>query len=55
MFYENQWANAGSIKQQGKIYGPGNPTKEVSLVAVEDIGDAAAAVLLKPKSHANKT
>ena len=55
MFFENQWANQGSIKGQGKIYGPADPSKPVTLVGVSDIAAASAAVLVDPESHVNKT
>ena len=55
MFVDNQWANQGSIKAQGKVYGPSDGSKPVSLVTISDVGDASAAVLANPESHANKT
>jgi uncharacterized protein YbjT (DUF2867 family) len=55
MFFDNQWANQGSIKGEGKIYSPGDASKPVSLVSVADIGAASAAVLADPAAHAQKT
>jgi len=55
LFIDNNWANKDSIKGQGKIYGPVNPDAKFTPIAVEDVGEAAAAVLANPGSHANKT
>ena len=55
MFMENQWANQGSIKGQGKIYGPADGSKPVSLLSVGDAGEASAVVLAAPAEHAGKT
>lgn len=55
MFFENQWSYLGSIKDECKIYSPGDPSKPMSLVASADIGAASAAVLAAPAAHANKT
>jgi uncharacterized protein YbjT (DUF2867 family) len=55
MFFENQFASQGSIKGQGKLYGPADPSKSLSLVGVADVGAASAAVLANLKGHVNKT
>ena len=54
MFFDNQWANAGSIKGEGSIYGPADPSKQCSLISVSDAGEASAAVLANPENHVNK-
>lgn len=55
MFMDNQWAAQGTIKGQGKIYGPADGTKQLSLVSVADVGEASAVVLAAPADHAFKT
>lgn len=55
MFMENQYAAQGSIKEASTVYGPVDPNKKLSLVAVADIAAAAAAVLSSPGRHANST
>lgn len=45
---------AATIKA-GQIFGPADPTKPYSTVAIKDIADAAAAILANPAPHAGKT
>ena len=51
---DNQWASQGSIKGQGKLYGPADGTKPNAFVSVGDIGEASAVVLAAPADHAFK-
>ena len=53
-FMENNWQYKDSIVNQGAFYGPVDPDKPFSIVAVEDAGKAAAAILVNPSSYANK-
>ena len=53
-FMENNWQFKDSIVNQGAFYGPVDPDKPFSVVAVEDVGKAVAAILVNPSSYANK-
>ena len=55
LFIDNNWGNLGTIKEQGKIYGPVDPSAPYSSIAVSDVGEAAAVVLTHPTNHVNKT
>ena len=54
-FAENHWGLKDSIIGQSSIYSPIDPTKPFSVIATEDAGKAAAAILVDPTKHANKT
>ena len=45
---------AGTIKQ-GQLYGPANPAKSFTLIAVGDLAEAGANVLATPVDHVDKT
>ena len=47
--------NAGTIKKEGVIYGPVDPTQKLASIAVADVGDAAATLLQNPSKFAGKT
>jgi uncharacterized protein YbjT (DUF2867 family) len=55
MFAENQYANMGTIKEQGAIYGPMAPESKISLSTVADMAASMGAVLASPADHANMT
>lgn len=55
LFIDNNWASQGSIKEQGKIYGPVKPDALLTPIAVSDIAAVGAAVLANPGAHVNKT
>eukprot|EP00038_Savillea_parva_P006092 m.161620 g.161620 ORF g.161620 m.161620 type:complete len:294 (+) comp12097_c0_seq1:273-1154(+) len=55
MFFDNQWGNIQSIKEQGKIYSPAKPDAKYAEVAVADAGEALANLLNAPAEYANKT
>lgn len=54
-FIDNNFAHAQSIKGQGQIYGPTNPNAIYNPVAVSDVAESTANVLLNPAAHAGKT
>ena len=54
MFFENQAANAESIKRERTIYGPVSPTAVGNEIAVDDIGRATAEVISQYEKHQNK-
>ena len=54
-FAENHYGFKDSIIGQSSIYGPIDPTKPFSVIATEDAGKAAAAILVDPTKHVNKT
>ena len=54
-FVENHWGFKDSIIGQSSIYSPIDPTKPFSVIATEDAGKAAAAILVDPTKHVNKT
>ena len=47
-FAENHWGLKDSIIGQSSIYSPIDPTKPFSVIATEDAGKAAAAILVDP-------
>ena len=53
-FAESKWSFKDTIVGQSSIYGAVDPTKHVSVIAAEDAGKAAAAILVDPTKHANK-
>jgi len=55
LFIDNNFAHVQSIKSQGVFYGPGQSDKKFTPIAVADIGKAAAAILIDPSKHINKT
>jgi len=55
MFMENQFGNMGSIKGEGKIYGPADGSKPFTAASVDDIGAAAASVLASVGDYVNAT
>ena len=55
MFFENYFGFKDTIKGEGTIYGPTDPSKKFIAASVGDIGKAAAAILVNPANHANKT
>ena len=54
-FFENNFGFKDTIQGQSSLFGPVDPTKPFTSVAVGDAGKAAAAVLADPSKHANKT
>ena len=54
-FVENYFGLKESISGAGIISSPADPTKPFGIVVTEDIGKAAAAVLVDPSNHVNKT
>ena len=55
VFFENNLRFKDMIKSQGTIYYPVDPSKTLSTASVGDIEKAAAAILVNPANHANKT
>ena len=55
LFMENYFGFKESIKDAGTIASSVDPTKPFDVVAVADIGKAAAVVLVDPSNHVNKT
>ena len=55
LFIDNNWGNQASIKGQGAIYGPVDPTAQYTSIAVSDAGEAAAVILTHPTHHVHKT
>ena len=55
IFIDNNYASAGSIKDQGTFYDPRDPTKMHTPVAVTDVGKASADILANPNKHVGKT
>jgi len=54
-FIDNNWGSAGSIKSQGKFYGPNNPDAKFTPIAVSDIAEATVGILKDLSKHENKT
>ena len=54
-FVENYWSFKDSIVGEGKIYGPFKPDIPFTVLVVEDLAKATAAILVDPTKHANKT
>lgn len=54
-FTENFWAFKDTIVNQGIICCPADPDKLFAQVALDDIGNAMASILVSPASYANKT
>ena len=55
LFYSFYFGYKDTVKSEGVIYAPIDPTKLFFSVADADIGNAAAAILVDPTPHANKT
>lgn len=55
LFTDNNYANVASIKGEGKIYNPADPTKAFTTATVGDIAQASATILQAPAAHASKT
>ena len=55
VFFENHLGFKDMIKCEGAIHYPVDPSKKFCAASVGDIGKAAAAVLVNPAKHANKT
>ncbi len=58
-FIDNNYANADSIKAQGKIYSPQNPTAKFTPIAVSDIGEvrsqrSAPGPFLTPRTRTHR-
>ena len=54
-FVDNYWAYQQPIQQNSSFSTPGDPTKPVSAVVVEDAGKAAATIMAEPEKHYGKT
>ena len=54
-FVDNYWAYKRPIQQNSSFSTPGDPTKPLSAVVVEDAGKAAAAIMAEPEKHYGKT
>ena len=54
-FFEFYFGFKDTIRNVGAIYAPMDPSKTFSQVSVGDIGRAAAAILVNPVKHPNKT
>lgn len=55
LFIDNYFAYQGTVKDQSAFYGPVEPNKPYTPVAVEDAGSAASVILSSPEKHAGKT
>ena len=55
VFFENYFGFKDTIKGAGAIHLPVDPSKKFCAASVGDIGKAAAAILVNPAKHANKT
>ena len=55
LFVENYFAFKESIQKMSTIISPVDPTKPFTTVVVSDAGKAAAAILVDPSKHANRT
>ena len=55
LFVDNYWGFKDSIKAQSTIYFPVEADKPYTPVVASDAGNAAAAILSSPTSHANRT
>ena len=55
LFTDNNWAQAGSIKGDGKFYGPADPAVKFSSVAVSDVAACVTAIVADPGAHEDKT
>ena len=53
-FVENYFSFKDTIKSQGVIANPVDPSKGYNTIIVEDAGKAAAAILVDPSKHSNK-
>lgn len=51
LFIDNNWLNKDTIHADGTIYGPADPFKKFTPIAVQDVGKAAATILLNPQEH----
>lgn len=54
LFIENYWLFKDTIVNQGTIYCPVDPEKPYTPVAVEDVGNALATILVNPSRYTNK-
>lgn len=54
-FFENFFVFLPTIKEESMFYGPVNANMPLASVGVEDAGLAAAAILVSPGKHAEKT
>lgn len=54
-FYENLQLKASVIRENSAIFSPSKADVAFTGMAVSDIGKAAAAILVNPSPHANKT
>ena len=54
-FFENYFSFKDTIRNVSAIYAPMDPSKTFSQASVGDIGRAAAAVLVNPVKHTNKS
>ena len=55
VFFENYFGFKDTIKGAGAIHLPVDPSKKFCAASVGDIAKAAAAILVNPAKHANKT
>ena len=55
LFFEHYFGIKDTIRNVSAIYAPMDPSKTFSQASVGDIGRAAAAVLVNPVKHTNKT
>ncbi|GBG26113.1 Prestalk A differentiation protein A [Hondaea fermentalgiana] len=55
LFTDNCFAYMGSIRGEGKIYGPAEPDTTFSTVVTSDVGEAAAVVLCNIAAHKGAT
>ena len=56
IFLDNWYGVAGSVKGEGKMYGPVRPEAPWTPVAVADVGECAAKILTEgPSRHGGKT
>ena len=54
-FVDSYWAFQHHIQHKSSFSTPGDPTKPLSAVVVEDAGKAAAAIMAEPEKHYGKT
>ena len=55
LFFENYFGFKDTIKSAGAIYNPVDSSKVYSPVAVPDVANASASILVSPEKHTNKT
>lgn len=55
LFIDNNWGQAGGIKDTGKFYGCADPDKTFSTVALADIAACVVAIVQDAGPHAGKT